>query len=101
MKLRKNDEVIVVRGKDKGKKAKIEKLFPKSMEVLLPGINQFKRHYKARKQTEQSEIKTIIKPLAMANVMFVCPHCQSQARIGFKTEKGEKKRVCKKCHKII
>lgn len=101
MKLRKNDEVIVVRGKNKGKKAKIDKVFPKEGKVLLPGINQYKRHIKKKREGEQSEIKTITKPVNWANVAFICPHCQQKSRIGFKEEKGEKKRVCKKCNKTL
>lgn len=101
MKLIKHDEVIVIKGKDKGKKAKIEKVFPKDEKVLLPGINQFKRHYKAKRQGEQSEVKTIIKPLSIANVMFICPNCKSQSRIGFINDKEGKKRICKKCNKVI
>lgn len=101
MKLIKNDEVIVIKGKDKGKTAKIEKVFPKDGKVLLPGINQFKRHIKAKRQGEKSEIKTISKPLAMASVAFVCPNCHKKSRIGFVIDKDQKKRVCKKCNKII
>lgn len=101
MKLRKNDEIIVTVGKDKGKKAKIEKVLSKEGKILLPGINEFKRHIKAKRQGEKSEIKIIAKPLAMANVAFICPHCHKQSRIGFIVENGDKKRVCKKCKQTI
>jgi large subunit ribosomal protein L24 len=101
MKLRKNDEVIVIKGKEKGKKGKIEKIFSKERKVLIPGINQFKRHMKARNQNQQSEIITITKPLPIENVSFICPKCHKEARIGYKIEKDKKVRVCRKCDKEI
>jgi len=101
MKLKKGDLVKVVLGKDKGKQAKIEKILPKIDKVLVTGVNQYKRHLKARAQGQSSEIVTITKPLSSQNVALICPHCKLQTRIGFKIEKNGKIRVCRKCEKKI
>lgn len=100
-KLRKGDEVRVVTGKDKGKSGKIDKVFPKIGKVLLPGINEFKRHVKGRAQGKKSEIITIVKPLPMANVQLICPKCHVVTRIGFTIEDGKKSRICKKCEQTL
>lgn len=96
-KLKKGDEVMIVSGKDGGKKGKIEKIFSKTNNVLISGVNQYKRHLKARSQQQPSEIITITKPLPVANVILICSKCHKQTRVGFKIEKTEKKRICKKC----
>ena len=110
MKLKKGDNVKIVLGKDKGKTGKIEKVFSKTAKVLIAGINQYKRHLKARSQGQASEIVTISKPMPVYNVALVCPHCKLQTRIGFRIEKNDKSRtesvrdkirVCRKCDKKI
>lgn len=101
MKLLKNDEVKIIRGKDKGKTGKIEKVFAKTNKVLVLGVNEFKRHMKKRTQDDKSQIVTITKPLPMANVALLCPKCKKETRVGFKMEKDIKVRFCKKCEKTI
>jgi large subunit ribosomal protein L24 len=101
MKLKKGDLVKIVAGKDKGKTGKIEKTLPKFGKVLVTGVNQYKRHLKARAQGQSSEIVTITKPLAVTNVALICPHCKLQTRIGFSIVKNDKIRVCRKCEKKI
>jgi large subunit ribosomal protein L24 len=101
MKFKKSDLVKIVSGKDKGKTGKIEQILPKFGKVLVTGINQYKRHMKAKAQGQTSEIVTITKPLSSQNVALVCPHCKLQTRIGFRIEKSGKIRVCRKCDKKI
>jgi large subunit ribosomal protein L24 len=101
MKLKKGDLVKIVSGKDKGKTGKIEIVLPKIGKVLVTGVNQYKRHMKARAQGQSSEIVTVTKPLASTNVALICPHCKLQTRIGFRVEKNGKIRVCRKCDKKI
>ncbi|MFH1832655.1 MAG: 50S ribosomal protein L24 [Candidatus Levyibacteriota bacterium] len=100
-KLRKGDEVKVVLGKDKGKSGKIEKVFSKKGLILIAGINQYKRHLKARAQNQKSEIITITKPMSITNVVLVCPKCHLATRVGFSIEKDKKLRICKKCKQTI
>lgn len=101
MKLKRNDEVIIVRGKDKGKKGKIEKVFTKEGMVLIPGMNLYKRHYKSRTQNKPSEILEITKPFRVGSVALICPHCKEQTRVGYKIDNKEKVRICRKCNKKI
>jgi len=101
MKLKKGDNVKIIKGKDKGKNGKIEKVFPKAKKVLIANVNLYKRHLKTRSQRQPSEIVTLTKPMPEANVAFVCPKCKRQSRIGFKIEKGLKSRICTKCKSEI
>lgn len=101
MKLKKGDEIQVVAGKDKGKKGKIEKVFSKQSTVLIPNINEYKRHLKGNAYGQRSEIATIVKPLPVANVMFVCPKCHQTSRIGYGMERESKVRICKKCKSSV
>lgn len=101
MKLKKGDTVKVIGGKDAGKSGAIEKLLTKEQAVLINGMNQYKRHVKARIQGQKSEIITITKPLPVSKVALICPHCKKQSRVGFKVVKGNKVRVCRKCGKEI
>lgn len=97
MKLKKDDEVQVMVGKDKGKKGKVEQVLTKQRSVLVPLVNQYKRHVKKRSQTDSSEIRTITKPLPVENVMLICPKCHVPTRVGYKVEGEKKVRQCKKC----
>ncbi len=101
MKLIKGDLVKIVVGKDKGKTGKVEKVLTKEAKVLVEGVNQFKRHVKARQQGQSSEIVTITKPLSVANVALICPKCKEQTRIGYVISKQTKQRICKKCNAEI
>lgn len=97
LKLKKGDTVKVVVGKDKGKEGKIEAAFTKEGRVLVAGVNMYKRHLKARSQTQPSEIITITKPLPVSNVALICPKCKLITRVGFNMEGKDKVRICRKC----
>lgn len=103
MKLKIGDEVLVVAGKDKGKKGKVEKVLPTMAKVVVAGVNMYKRNVKARGQVRQSGIVDIVKPLPVANVSFVCPKCHLPARVGYQTKRDKKvkERICKKCNQVI
>lgn len=101
MKLHKGDTVKIVGGKDAGKTGSVEKVFTKENKVLVPGVNQYKRHMKARMKGKSSEILTLTKPLPVAQVALICPHCKKQTRIGLRMDKNKKVRICKKCGKEL
>lgn len=101
MKIKKGDTVKVVRGKDKGKQGLVDSVFVKENKVLVVGVNQYKRHIKARSKGEKSEIQTITKPLPVASVMFLCPKCDQTARLGYMLQTDKKVRICKKCEESI
>lgn len=101
MKIKKGDEIKVVAGKDKGKTGKVEKVLTKEDKVLIPGVNEYKKHLKGNAYGQRSEVITIAKPLPIANVMFVCPKCHETARIGYGVEGDKKVRICKKCKSSV
>lgn len=101
MKLKIGDEVKVVSGREKGKSGKIEKILPTIAKVTVAGINLYKRNKKASGNNQKGGIIDIIKPLPVANVMFVCPKCKLPARIGYTLKNDVKSRVCKKCDQLI
>ncbi len=102
MKFLTGDEVIVTKGKDKGQKGKIDKLFNKIDRVLVGGLNVYKKHQKGGLGGQKGGIIEFSRPLPVANVALVCPNCNNPTRIGKTTLKdGKKVRVCKKCNRQI
>ncbi|OGH09039.1 MAG: 50S ribosomal protein L24 [Candidatus Levybacteria bacterium RBG_16_35_6] len=100
-KIKKGDEVIVLLGKDKGKKGKIEAVFTKENKIVVAGVNQYKRHMKRKSEKQPSEIITLTKPLPISNVSVICPKCHLPTRVGLKKEKDKTIRICKKCQQEI
>lgn len=101
MKLKKGDEIIVTMGKDKGRKGKIEKIFPKASTVVVPGVNIYKRHKKRRSEKEAGGIMEVPRPLSLGKVALICPKCGKQTRIGYLVTGKEKERICRKCGQKI
>ena len=97
MNIRKDDKVVVLSGKDKGKEGKILVSDPKAMKVIVEGINIATKHQKPRKQGEEGGIIKIETPIYAAKVQLVCPKCGKPTRVGHKIADGKKTRVCKKC----
>ncbi len=97
MKLIKGDTVKIIKGKDSGKTGKIEKIYPKAGKAVVEGINQYKRHIKAKTAQQKSEIVIITKPLPMSNIALLCPKCKKPTRVGYKMLKDSKVRICRKC----
>ena len=97
MKVRKNDTVSVIAGKDKGKTGKVLRSIPDTNRVVVDGVNVQKKHRKARSAQESSGIVNQAGPIDASNVMVVCPSCEKPTRIKHATVDGKKVRVCKKC----
>ena len=101
MRIKKGDTVKVLSGNDKGKTGEVLEIIPKTEKIVVKGVNVRKKHVKARKQGEESGIIPVECPIHMSKVNVVCPKCGKATRIGFKVEKDQKVRVCKKCSEII
>ena len=102
MKIRKNDTIMVTKGKDKGKQAKVQHVFPDKGLLLVEGINLVKRHTKSRPGLRQAGIISKEAPLNISKVVLICTHCGKPARVGRKTmEDGTRARICRKCHEVI
>ena len=98
---KKGDNVIVVTGKDRGKKGKVLRAFPKKNMVVVENVNVKKHHQKPRKSGEKGQIIEMSAPVHVSNVMIVDPKTGTATRVGMKVEKGEKVRVAKKSGAII
>ncbi len=97
MKVKKNDTVLVITGKDAGKTAKVLVALPKENRVVVDGINVQKKHKKARSAQEVSSIVNQSGAIDASNVLVVCPACEKATRVAYKIEGDKKLRVCKKC----
>ena len=102
MMIRKNDTVLVIAGKDKGKKDKVRQALPKKDKVTVEGVNMIKRHSRARGAARQAGIIELEAPLHVSNVMLVCDKCNKPTRVGFRfLEDGRKARLCRSCYEVI
>ncbi len=101
MKVKKNDTVLVITGKDAGKTAKVLVALPKDNKVVVDGVNVQKKHKNARSAQEVSSIQNQSGPIDASNVLVVCPTCEKATRVAYKIEGDKKVRVCKKCGAIL
>jgi large subunit ribosomal protein L24 len=113
MKVKKGDTVLIISGKDRGKKGKILEAFSKERKILVEGVNLLKKHQRPKKSGEKGQIIQLPKPINVSNVKLICPKCGKATRVGHKlfkgpgsssasakasaTENKRKYRVCKKC----
>jgi len=96
--VKKNDTVMVISGKDKGKTGEVLSVMPKTGKVVVKGINVVTKHQKPNRQNMQGGIIHKEAPIYSSKVMLYCPKCKSVTRISTKIEEnGTKNRVCKKC----
>lgn len=102
MNVKKGDTVVVIAGKDKGKKGKILKVSPKDRRVVVEGVNIVHRHTKPTQQLPQGGIIENEAPVHVSNVQLLCSRCNNVARTGRKVLDGGKKvRYCKKCGEVV
>lgn len=97
MKVKKNDTVYVLVGKDAGKTGKVLSAFPKENRIKVDGVNIQKKHQKARSAKETSGILEQVGPIDASNVLVVCPACGKAVRVQHSIVDGKKIRVCAKC----
>jgi large subunit ribosomal protein L24 len=102
MKIQKDDNVLVIAGKDKGKKGKVHFSYPRENKIIVEGVNFVKKHSKAKGQTKQAGIIDLEAKLSVAKVMYLCSKCNKPARVGIKKlENGSSVRFCRACHEVI
>lgn len=101
MKIKKGDNVKIIKGKDNGKNGKVLRVFPQDNKILVEGLNMFKKHSRPKKQGEKGEVIQITRPLAVSNAMIICNACSKTTRVGYKITNGAKERFCKKCNLTI
>src|SRR3989344_6195627 len=98
MKIKKGDKVQVIKGKDRGKSAKVMRVFTDEGKVLVEGLHLFKKSARPKKQGEKGQMISVAQPMMAENVQIVCPSCGKPTRIGITVQADKSKsRYCKKC----
>jgi large subunit ribosomal protein L24 len=104
MTVRKGDTVMVLAGKDRGKRGTVERIetTKRGLGVVLQGLNMAKRHQRPRSRTQTAGILDLPVPIHVSNVQVVCPRCDKPSRVGIQVrDDGSKVRVCKHCGEQI
>jgi large subunit ribosomal protein L24 len=102
--VRRGDTVLILAGKDRGKRGTVERVekTKRGFGVVIPGINMAKRHQRARSRTQSAGIIDLPVPIHISNVQVVCPRCGKPTRVGHaQLEGGRRTRVCKRCGEQI
>ena len=101
MKIKKGDTVLITSGKDRSKKGRVIKSFPKNERIIVEGVNIRKKHLKPKKSGEKGQIISMPASLHVSNVKIICQKCGKAVRVGYKKEGDKKVRICKKCGQEI
>ncbi|HOK20612.1 MAG TPA: 50S ribosomal protein L24 [Candidatus Paceibacterota bacterium] len=101
LKIKKGDEVIILAGKDRGKKGKVIKVLPKRGAVVVEGLNLVKKHRHPKRQGEKGEIISVPRPIDVSKVAIWCSTCGRQTRVGYRFDGDKKLRICKRCQQLI
>jgi large subunit ribosomal protein L24 len=106
MKIKKNDLVLIISGKYRGKKGKVLRTFPSQRggypkKILVEGVNLVKKHQRPKRTEEKGQIIELPKPIDVSNAKLICPKCGKPTRVGYKITEGKKYRICKKCGEEI
>lgn len=101
MKLKREDNVIVLSGKDKGKTGKVTAVLPREGKVVVEGVSVVKRHTKPTQSNPRGGINEKTLPVFAGKIALVCPSCKKPTRIGYEIKSGRKQRVCRKCGKAL
>ena len=101
MKIKKGDNVIVITGKDKGRKGKVLRVLPKEGKIVVENINRVIKHIRPKKQGEKGQRVEMSVPFNISNVKLICPKCGEPTRAGYRILDKNKVRICKKCKEII
>jgi large subunit ribosomal protein L24 len=99
--LKKNDEVMVLTGSDKGKRGRVLLVDLTKGRVLVEGINKKTKHVRATKENTKGGIMQMERPVAVSNVLFYCDKCKRGVRLGVEMKDQKKIRVCRKCGKSL
>ncbi len=116
MKIKKNDIVQIIQGKDAGKKGKVLRAMPKINKIVVEGLNLVVKHVRPRREGEKGQRVKMAMPLDASNAMLICPRCKKKIRVGYKTLTdgprttsplakskvgGRKQRLCRKCNDVF
>ncbi|MDP2641074.1 MAG: 50S ribosomal protein L24 [Candidatus Yanofskybacteria bacterium] len=97
MKIKKGDTILIIAGKDRGKKGKVLRVHSQDAKIAVEGINILKKHVRPRKSGEKGQVIEIPAPFGVSKAKVVCPKCGKATRVGYKIEGKTKTRMCKSC----
>jgi large subunit ribosomal protein L24 len=103
-KIKRGDTIEVISGRDKGARGEVLRVLPSESRLVVKGINVRKKHQRQVQSGGRTMTPGIIQfeaPIAIGNVMLVCPKCGKLARVGVTRESGKSQRVCKRCQAIV
>lgn len=102
MKIKMNDTILVLAGKDRGKTGKVTRVSEKRNQVVIEGVNIRTKHIKKKRAGETGQRIRYEAPINASNVSVICPHCKKKTRVSYgRLESGKKYRVCKKCKQSL
>lgn len=102
MKIKKNDLVQIIQGKDAGKKGKVLRSLPRNNKAVVEGLNLAVKHIRPRREGEKGQKVKMAMPIQVSNLMLICPRCKKPIRVGYKIlADGTKQRFCRKCHDVF
>ena len=107
MNIKKGDTILIIAGKDKGKRGTVSRALPQAEKVIVEGLNIVKKHVRPQGQTRQGGVIEKAMPLHVSNTMLICTECGEPTRVGHDRrpmgvdQKMRPVRVCKKCYKVI
>jgi len=97
MKIKKNDTVKMLGGKDRGKTGKVLRVVPEEGKVIVENLNLVKKHNRPRREGEKGQRVEVPRKVSVSSVALVCPKCGKATRVGYSISGEHKTRVCKKC----
>jgi len=97
MKIKQGDTVLIITGKDRGKKGKVLRVLPKENRILVEGVNLRRKHVKPKRGGEKGQVAEMPSPFHASTVKLICSKCGKAARVEYKILDGKKDRICKKC----
>jgi len=101
MKIKKNDLVKIIAGKDLGKEGKVTQILISENKVVVDGVNKTIKNLKARSAQDKGKTIEYFAPVHYSNIQVICPSCKKATKLGYKIENNNKVRVCKKCNAVI
>lgn len=93
--------MLVIAGKDREKKGKIIQTFPREAKVVVDGVNKVTKHMKPQRRDQKGQKIEFFGPVAVSNLMLICPRCEKPTRIGYKLVDNKKQRICKRCKEDV
>jgi large subunit ribosomal protein L24 len=97
VKIRRNDNVLIIAGKSRGKQGVVQKAMPGEDKVIVTGVNIAKHHLKPSRKNPHGGIIDMAAPINVSNVILICPHCNQPTRVAYKQSGQVKERICRKC----